>query len=76
MPFFVTVEDYVTRKMNRAVVNATEELQGYALACKAYPRSDLKVTAVGQLAIKKPIHHTFGFSLPATANVAQPEKEK
>ncbi len=29
----ITVGDYVTRKMNRAVVNATEELQGYALAC-------------------------------------------
>ena len=74
----ITVGDYVTRKMNRAVVNATEELQGYALACKAYPRSDLKVTAVADLAGKAAAHPhaSFTFAIPATAQVSQPEKEK
>src|SRR5258706_9337386 len=74
----ITSGEYVTQKMNRAVVNATEELQGYALACKAYPRSDLKVTAVADLAGKAAAHPhaSFTFAIPATAQVSQPEKEK
>jgi len=29
---------YITKKMNRAVVSADEEAQGYVLACKTYPQ--------------------------------------
>jgi hypothetical protein len=34
--------------MNRAVLSAEEEAQGCVLACKAYPQSDLSVTALGR----------------------------
>ena len=41
---------YITKKMNRAVVSADEEAQGYVLACKTYPQGDLKLNAVGDKA--------------------------
>jgi ferredoxin len=37
-------------RMSRAHVSAAEEAQGLALACRAYPESDVTVTAVGRLA--------------------------
>ncbi|WP_311733412.1 2Fe-2S iron-sulfur cluster binding domain-containing protein [Variovorax sp. Sphag1AA] len=38
------------RKMSRAVIAADEEQEGYALACRIYPRSDLRVDVVGKMA--------------------------
>ena len=42
--------DYVKEKMSRAVVSKEEEEQGYALACKVCPRSDMKIEVVGKMA--------------------------
>ena len=39
--------EYVKKKMNRAVVSVEEEAQGYALACKTFPRGDMTVNVVG-----------------------------
>jgi ferredoxin len=39
-----------TEAMSRACVSAQEQRQGFVLACRAYPRSDLAVTAVDKLA--------------------------
>jgi ferredoxin len=39
-----------TEAMSRASVSAEEERQGFVLACRARPRSDLTVTAVDRLA--------------------------
>jgi ferredoxin len=37
-------------KMSRCHVTAEEEAQGYVLACRAYPQSDLQLQAVNKLA--------------------------
>jgi ferredoxin len=39
-----------TEAMSRACVSAQERRQGFVLACRAYPRSDLTVSAVDKLA--------------------------
>ncbi|WP_428425006.1 2Fe-2S iron-sulfur cluster-binding protein [Methylibium sp.] len=39
-----------TEKMSRSHVSADEEAAGYVLACRAYPRSDLRLCAVEKLA--------------------------
>lgn len=41
--------DYVTGKMSRAHVTEEEEEQGYALACRCHPRSDLTIQVVGKM---------------------------
>jgi len=41
---------YATRKMNRAVISAEDEVRGIVLACKIYPQSDLTLTAIGPMA--------------------------
>lgn len=38
------------RKMSRAVIAAEEEQEGYALACRVYPLTDLQVDVVGRMA--------------------------
>lgn len=37
-------------KMSRCHLSADEEAQGYVLACRAYPQSDLQLQAVEKLA--------------------------
>lgn len=37
-------------RMSRCHVSAQEEAQGYVLACRAYPQSDLQVQAVATMA--------------------------
>lgn len=39
-----------TDKMSRSHVSAAEEAAGYVLACRAYPCSDLRLSAVDKLA--------------------------
>jgi len=73
----VTDGRYATRKMNRAVLSAQEQAEGFVLACKTFPQSDLKVTAVGASAPRSAVVHrgtsfSFGF---ATTPVLQPDKE-
>jgi len=38
-----------TAGMSRAHVSETEETNGYALACRAYPLSDVKLDVVGEM---------------------------
>ncbi|MCB1917322.1 MAG: 2Fe-2S iron-sulfur cluster binding domain-containing protein [Rhodocyclaceae bacterium] len=40
---------FTTRRMSRACVSEDEEAAGIVLACKVYPRSDLKIRVVGQM---------------------------
>ena len=41
--------DHITGKMSRAHVTEQEEAEGYALACKCFPCSDLQVEVVGKI---------------------------
>ena len=61
---------YVTRKMNRAVVSAKEEAQGYVLACKTYPRGDLRIAPAGIVAKR-----VAGFEFAMGWQDIQPKKE-
>ncbi|MEL0081731.1 MAG: 2Fe-2S iron-sulfur cluster binding domain-containing protein [Gammaproteobacteria bacterium] len=40
---------HLTGKMSRVQVSEQEEAEGFALACKCYPRSDLQVEVVGKI---------------------------
>ncbi|MCB1757307.1 MAG: 2Fe-2S iron-sulfur cluster binding domain-containing protein [Gammaproteobacteria bacterium] len=40
---------YRLGKMSRAHVSLEEEAQGFALACRCYPSSDLSIEVVGQM---------------------------
>jgi len=48
----VRIESGRTRcdKMSRSHISADEEAQGYVLACRAYPQSDLHLHAVEKMA--------------------------
>ena len=35
--------------MSRAQVSEEEEKQGYALACRVYPRSDMRLKVIGKM---------------------------
>lgn len=39
-----------TEKMSRGAISADEEASGLVLACRAYPQSDLRLSAVDKLA--------------------------
>jgi ferredoxin len=69
--------DYVTRKMNRAVVSAEEEAARHVLACKAYPRGDLVVRALGRAwqHARPPTHASFSFGYATTTPISPPDKE-
>ena len=45
----VTKGTHVPGKMSRAHVTEQEEAEGFALACKCFPRSDLTVEVVGKI---------------------------
>jgi len=74
----VTAGRYTTRKMNRAVVTKDEEADGYVLACKTYPMSDLTVTAVGELARDVAAHKSvsYKFEMIAMTRASQTDKER
>lgn len=46
--------DYETKRMSRAHISAVEEEQGFALACRVLPRSDLLIEADQHIASQKP----------------------
>ena len=74
----VTVGSYLTRKMNRAVVTKEDEAKGYVLACKTYPKSELTVTAVGELARDVAAHKSvsYKFEMKTMTRVSKPQKER
>lgn len=46
----VLAGEYLTGAMNRACVSLDEQGEGYALACKLIPQSDLRLRMVGKMA--------------------------
>lgn len=46
----VIAGEYRTGAMSRACVSAEEQQQGYALACKLIPKTDLRLKVVGKMA--------------------------
>jgi ferredoxin len=63
--------------MSRACVSAEEEGQGFVLACRSHPRSDVTVTAVDRLArcIQRNSHQRRSASFLARAsNTLSPTK--
>ena len=38
-----------SKKMSRAHVTAEEEAAGYVLACRSFPRSDVRLAVVGKM---------------------------
>jgi ferredoxin len=73
----ITSGSFHTRKMNRAVVSATEESDGCVLACKTYPQGDITVKALGRVWGAGTVRKSASFSLDFTrpALVSQPDKE-
>lgn len=45
----VSMGPYVAKRMSRAHVSATEEVQGIGLACCVIPTGDLSVSVLGQM---------------------------
>lgn len=41
--------EFVARKMSRAQVSAAEEAAGIGLACRMYPRSDMRLRVLGAM---------------------------
>jgi ferredoxin len=73
----ITTGRYETRKMNRAVLSAAEEAEGCVLACKAYPRSDIAVHALGRVWQATKISQSTSFSVGFawTTSIPRPDKE-
>ena len=73
----VTAGSYETRKMNRAVLSAAEEADGCVLACKAYPRGDIAVHAMGRVwqATKISQSKSFSAGFAWTTSITRPDKE-
>lgn len=73
----ITAGSYQTRKMNRAVLSATEEAEGRVLACKAYPRSDIVVHVLGRVwqAARTTRSTSFSVGFAWTTSIPQPDKE-
>jgi ferredoxin len=73
----ITAGSCQTRKMNRAVLSAAEEADGCVLACKAYPRSDMAVHALGRVwqAARASQSTSFSVGFTWTTSISRPDKE-
>lgn len=69
---------YTTLKMSRAHVGAEEEADGYALACRTLPQSDLTVRATGKAFSAKAVASgaSFSFTFATTAQVNDSTKKE
>jgi ferredoxin len=70
--------EYALRKMSRAVVSAQDERGGLVLACKTYPRSDMRVQVVGKMVRgfeRATTGTVFGFDFAPLAAPSQPGAE-
>lgn len=68
---------FEARKMSRAVVSAEEEAKGCVLACRIYPRSDLRLKVVGKMirAVEARVSlagFSFEFSMSTQVTVPPP----
>ena len=41
--------EYAKKKMSRAHISLAEESDGYVLACRCYPQSDIQLTVIGKM---------------------------
>lgn len=48
--------DYETKRMSRAHISVAEEAQGFALACRVFPRSEMVVESDHYIAPEKPLY--------------------
>lgn len=55
----ITSGEYLTEVMSRAHVTEAEEREGFALACRCYPGSDVTVQVVGKM--HKSVCRRYGF---------------
>jgi ferredoxin len=65
---------YQLRKMNRAVLSVSEEADGFVLACKTYPRSDMAIQVL-RLGPARVPQRSFSVKFAWTASISQPNKE-
>ena len=70
----ITGGSYQTRKMNRAVLSVAEEADGFVLACKTYPRSDMAIHVLRLGAARAP-QRSFSAKFTWTTSISQPDKE-
>ena len=73
----VTAGSFQTKKMNRAVVSAAEEVDGCVLACKLYPQGDITVHALGRAwqAATPTQSMSFSVGFTWTTSIPRPDKE-
>jgi ferredoxin len=73
----ITAGSYQTRKMNRAVLSASEEADGCVLACKTYPCSDIAVHVLGRVwqAATAAQGTSFSVGFAWTTSMTRPDKE-
>lgn len=68
---------FQTKKMSRAVVSAAEECDGCVLACRTFPRSDLRIRVLGRVwqtaKLSQSTSFSFGFSW--TTRISRPDEE-
>ncbi|MBP8275619.1 MAG: 2Fe-2S iron-sulfur cluster binding domain-containing protein [Propionivibrio sp.] len=70
----ISAGSYQTRKMNRAVLSAAEEADGFTLACKTYPRSDIAIHVLRLEPARIP-QRSFSVKFTWTTSISQPDKE-
>jgi ferredoxin len=70
----ITAGSYQTRKMNRAVLSAAEEADGFVLACKTYPRSDMLIHVL-RLGPARAPQRSFSGKFAWTTSIPRPDKE-
>ena len=69
--------EFLGRKCSRAVISEQEEAQGFSLACKTYPRSEMRVKVVGGMAraVVAPKGASIDFQFSMTWHVVKQQKE-
>lgn len=69
---------YNTEKMSRACITVSEEAEGFALACRIYPTSDLQVVVVGKMvrAVISSNAEAFAFRPNGMVLAHRPKEEK
>jgi ferredoxin len=72
----VTQGEYETKKMSRSCVTADEEANGFALACRLHPSSDLKVKVVGKMARAVMARKSASFDFGLTNATRQTKSDK
>ena len=70
----VTAGTYQARKMSRAVLSAAEEADGFVLACKTYPCSDMAIHVL-RLGPARAPQRSFSVKFGWTVSTSQPDKE-